>query len=129
MSEIAARLDLGRLDLVLPERCVGRWSCALADQSLTWDDSVFDLFGLPRDCAPTRAETVACYREPSRAAMERLRAYAIRHRRGFTIDVEIAPASGGPARWIRLSAAPHGSGRDVTILAGSKSDVTPLYRA
>ncbi len=37
--------------------------------------------------------------------MERLRAHAIARRRGFTIDVEIRPAT-GEKRWMRLIAAP-----------------------
>jgi hypothetical protein len=53
----------------------------------------------------TRDETVALYCEGSRAAMEKLRAYAIKHRRGFTLDVEIKPAQ-APQRWMRLIAAP-----------------------
>ncbi len=37
--------------------------------------------------------------------MERLRAYSIRHRRGFTLDVEISSV-GGERRWMRLIGAP-----------------------
>jgi hypothetical protein len=37
--------------------------------------------------------------------MERLRAYSIRHARGFTLDAEIRPAIGG-RRWMRLICAP-----------------------
>lgn len=37
--------------------------------------------------------------------MERLRAYAIKHQRGFTIDVDIRRAVGGHT-WMRLIAAP-----------------------
>jgi hypothetical protein len=37
--------------------------------------------------------------------MERLRSYAIKHKRGFTLDAEIRPAVGG-RRWMRLIAAP-----------------------
>ncbi|HWW56800.1 MAG TPA: hypothetical protein VN047_07910 [Sphingopyxis sp.] len=36
---------------------------------------------------------------------EKLRAYAIRHRRGFTLDAEIRPVHAAP-RWMRLIAAP-----------------------
>ena len=34
-------------------------------------------------------DALACYTEPSRAVMERLRSHAIRHRRGFTLDAHI----------------------------------------
>lgn len=85
---------------------LGEWECDLTDNNrLTWSDDVFDIFGIPRGAAVTREESVALYCEPSRAAMEKLRAYAIKHRRGFTLDVEIKPVQ-APRRWMRLIAAP-----------------------
>ena len=104
---------------VLPFAGGGRWHCDLADNSLTWDAAVFDLFGLPRDIALTRPLTVACYAEQSRAAMERLRAHAIRFRRGFTLDIEVGPPA-GQRRWLRLIAAPVLSGKRVVALEGLK---------
>ncbi len=84
----------------------GWWECDLEDNSrLSWSSDVYDIFGLPRGVAVTRAETVALYEDGSRAAMEKLRAYAIKHRRGFTLDVEIKPVT-APPRWMRLIAAP-----------------------
>jgi len=83
----------------------GVWECDLGDDSLIWSGGVYDIFGLPRGTPVSRDEAVALYAEESRALMERLRGYAIRHRRGFTVDSEIRPAS-GPARWMRLIAAP-----------------------
>jgi len=52
--------------------------------------------------------------------MERLRAYAIKHRRGFTLDAQIRPAVGGKYRWMRLIAAPVCSGERVARLHGLK---------
>ncbi|MBW8297017.1 hypothetical protein [Sphingopyxis sp.] len=84
----------------------GWWECDLANNNqLSWSSEVYDIFSLPRGAAVTREETVALYQEGSRAAMEKLRAYAIKHRRGFTLDVEIRPASEAP-RWMRLIAEP-----------------------
>lgn len=101
------------------QRLSGTWSCDLADNSLTWTDGVHDLFGLPRGVAVPRTDVVALYEEHSRARMERLRAYAIRHRRGFTIDVDICPI-GGPRRTMRLIAAPVIVRREVVRLEGVK---------
>ena len=85
---------------------IGRWECDLdKDNRLSWSSEVYDIFGIPRDAVLVRDETAALYCEGSRAAMENLRAYAIRHRRGFTLDVEIQPAQ-APRRWMRLIAAP-----------------------
>jgi len=120
--------DIGSIDEeALARRGIGLWECDLSDDSLTWSAKVYDAFGLPLDARVTRAEAVALYREDSRAAMERLRAYAIKHRRGFTLDAAIRPDQGGQ-RWIRLMAAPmcDGSGR-VVRLRGLKQDISHEY--
>jgi PAS domain-containing protein len=97
----------------------GCWECDLSDNSLIWSGGVYDIFGLPRGAKVSRDEAVAFYCEESRAAMERLRTYAIRHRRGFTLDVEIRPAV-GPNRWMRLIAAPLCDGDRTVRLHGLK---------
>jgi PAS domain-containing protein len=97
----------------------GLWECDLADDSLVWSGGVYDIFGLPRGAHIDRNQTLALYAEASRSAVERLRAYAIKHRRGFTIDVEICPVA-GDTRWMRLIAAPECNGNRVTRLHGLK---------
>lgn len=111
----------------LEARGIGLWECNLEDNALSWTTGVFDLFGLPRGVAIERDEITALYAEPSRAAMERLRAHAIKHRRGFTLDAEILPVN-GPPRWMRLIAAPVCVGRRVVRLHGIKQDVSAVYR-
>lgn len=102
----------------------GQWECDLSENSLSWSDEVYDIFGIPRGAAVTRDEAVALYGEESRAAMEKLRAYAIKHRRGFTLDVEIRPALATP-RWMRLIAAPVCAGDRIVRLQGLKFIVPP----
>jgi len=90
---------------MLTEHGIGLWDCDLDDGALRWTDGVYDLFGLPRGALVRRDEAVSLYAEASCAVMERLRAYALRHRRGFTVDAEIRPPGAKP-RWMRLIAAP-----------------------
>jgi PAS domain-containing protein len=97
----------------------GCWECDLSDNKLTWSGGVYDIFGLRRDATISREESVSFYCEESRAKMERLRSYSIRHRRGFTLDVEIRAAV-GEARWMRLIAAPVCENDRVTRLHGLK---------
>ena len=93
----------------------GCWECDLSDNKLTWSGGVNDIFGLPRGAQLTRNEALSFYAEHSRAALERLRSYAIRHKRGFTLDIELRPASGG-SRWVRLISAPvYENGRAVRL--------------
>ena len=98
---------------------LGKWSCDLADNRLSWSSEVYSIFGMPEGAHVTREEAAALYCEDSRAAMERLRAYAIKHRRGFTLDAEIQPMR-GERRWMRLIAAPVCAGDAVVKLQGLK---------
>jgi PAS domain-containing protein len=140
LFEQQQRFDLGRLldeptqARLVPEchpefltaHGIGLWDCDLSDNALSWTDGVFDLFGLPRGAVLARDEIAGLYVEPSRAAMERLRAHAIKHRRGFTLDAEIMPVT-GPSKWMRLIAAPVCIGRQVVRLHGIKQDVSAVY--
>lgn len=108
-------------------RGIGIWECDLRDNRLTWSRGVYDLFGLPRGEVVSRALAVSLYCPDSRTAMEQLRAYAIKHRRGFTIDAEIRRPD-GDHRWMRLSAMPVLDDEQRVIrLRGTKLDVTTDY--
>lgn len=52
--------------------------------------------------------------------MERLRSHAIRHKRGFTLDIDIRAAAVGEARRVRLIGAPVCQGGKVICLHGLK---------
>jgi PAS domain-containing protein len=111
--ELGSLLSCAVIDVVGPARVgelgihhAGCWECDLTSgDALTWSGGVYDIFGLPRGVRISRDEAAALYSEESRAAMERLRNYAIRHKRGFTLDAQIRPATGG-SRWMRLIAVP-----------------------
>jgi hypothetical protein len=132
LADRAGRSQLGRLiDLAMPGVVelpedgrlaglgIGWWECALADDRLSWTDGVYDMFGFARGSMVDRRDAVQRYVSESRVAMERLRAHAIEHKRGFTLDVEIEPTS-GERRWMRLIAAPICIGDRVVRLRGLK---------
>lgn len=98
-------LEPGQIGALGPHHA-GYWECDLADNSLTWTGGVYDIFGLPRLARVTRDEAAGLYSQESRVAMERLRAYAIKHKRGFTLDAQVRAAANGELRWMRLIAAP-----------------------
>ncbi len=136
LFEAAARLGIERLDAVAqpepePDRvprasALGVWACDLTTERLHWSREVHALFGLPPDETPTRPCTTGCYAPRARAAMEELRHYAIRHRRGFTMDAMIR-ALDGQIRWMRLSGVPMLADGKVMRLCGTKRDVTAIY--
>lgn len=140
LIEARERFDLGHVlpvpsgaaidDVPDPARLQGRrpgvWSFDMRSPNPAWSDTVYDLFGLPRGIPVTRAEALRIYAEDSRTAMERLRSHALRHRRGFSIDVRLTPP-GAVARWVRLIAAPICRDGRVTGLHGIKMDVTDRY--
>jgi len=124
LSELA---DLQTINMEALARCrVGIWQCDLRDNSLKWSSGVYDLFGMPRGTPICREVALNCYEESSRLVMEELRNHAIKHRRGFTLDVEIQPVQGG-RRWVRLVAAPICAEPGVAGLWGTKQDVTDQY--
>jgi hypothetical protein len=115
VTEIIPPASVGALNL----HHAGCWECDLSDNSLTWSGGVYDIFGLPRDASVSREQAASYYCNDSRTKMESLRAYSIKHRRGFTLDVEISTAA-NEKRWMRLIAAPICSGDRAIRLRGLK---------
>jgi len=106
---------------------VGLWSCDLtSDNGLVWSPQVYELFALGQDERLTRSAAVSCYVPHSRVAMEALRAHAIQHRRGFTLDAMLRRHD-GETRWMRLSTMPIVKDGKVVRLCGTKQDVTLEY--
>lgn len=99
------------------------WQCDLRDDSLTWTDGVFDLFGLPRGQMPDREATVAMYLPESRKELKRLRDAAIASCGSFTFEATIRRPDGAP-RWIRITADVVKEDGRPRYLYGSKIDVT-----
>lgn len=119
LSPVMLNPSLARNDVALAERGIGLWHCDLADDRLSWTAGVYDMFGFERGTPVARARSVARYAPESRVAMERLRTYAIRHRRGFTLDIDVHPVDGGQCA-LRLVAAPILQGDRVAGLHGVK---------
>lgn len=108
-----------RNEEALGQRGIGLWHCELADDRLSWTSGVYDLFGIERGVEVPRPLAVSLYAPHSREAMEQLRAYAIRYRRGFTLDIDIRPLDGG-ACTMRLVTAPVIEGDRVVAIRGVK---------
>jgi len=107
----------------LAPAALGAWECNLANETLSWTDGVYDLFGLQRGSEIYRKATLDLYEERSRREMEQHRSAAIRTGQGFALDCRIRAAS-GEKRWMRLIVGVgYQHGRPVRIL-GSKQDVT-----
>lgn len=102
---------------------IGVWQCDLADETITWADSVYDLFELPRGSRIRRPRTVELYSEASRLHMSLLRRRSIISGSDFTLDAEITTARGN-RRWMRLTGSvERRNGRSVRLF-GMKQDIT-----
>ncbi|MCP3730228.1 PAS domain-containing protein [Sphingomonas sp. MG17] len=99
------------------------WQCDLRDNSLTWSDGVYDLFGLPRGSAVEREDIVAMYLLESREELARLRSVAIAERGSFTFEARIRRPD-GELRWMRVTADVVCEDGVARYLYGSKVDVT-----
>ena len=120
-------LDSAVTDALLPAavgalgvRHSGLWEYDLVGGRLTWSGGVYDIFGLERGSEISREQVLRHYREDSRIRLEHLRAYALRHRRGFTLDVDVRAAAVGEERRMRIVAAPVCTGGAPVRLHGLK---------
>lgn len=107
----------------LAPAALGAWECNLANESLSWTDGIYDLFGLQRGSSIYRGAILDLYEERSRREMNQLRSKAISTGQSFSLDCRIKAAS-GEKRWMRLLVGVgHENGRPLRIF-GSKQDVT-----
>jgi len=102
---------------------VGIWECTLPDETITWTDTVYELFGLEPRSPLTRAATVALYTLESRKKLTEVRSAAIRDGEGFTLDAQINSAT-GELRWIRITAIVERQNGVAVRLFGMKQDIT-----
>lgn len=103
---------------------VGIWECSLPDQTLTWTDTVYEIFDLEPQSALNRDEIVPFYCPESRAKLTEVRSAAIRNGDGFTLDAEIITAKGNH-RWIRITAIVERDARGEPVrIFGMKQDIT-----
>ncbi len=100
-----------------------RWQCDLRDDSLSWSDGVYDLFGLERGAPVTRADIVAMYSAESREELRRLRETAIAECGSFTFEAKIRRPD-GQLRWMRVTADVMVDNGVPRYLYGTKIDVT-----
>jgi hypothetical protein len=100
---------------------IGYWRCDIAQgDRLTWSDRVYELFGLPVGGEVDRSHVVGHYSAASKAVLERLRGFSIRHECGFMLDAIMARGARGAPR-MRVPSVPILSGDGVVGLHGLKS--------
>lgn len=110
-------------DRAVAGAAVGAWECDLANETLSWTDGVYALFGLKHGSGIYRSAILDLYEERSRREMNQLRSKAISTGQGFALDCRIKAAN-GEKRWMRLIVGvSHEHGRPIRIF-GSKQDVT-----
>ena len=98
----------------------GYWHCDIEDDdTLTWSEKVYELFGLSAGAPIERERAVALYSERSRAALERVRTLGLNRKIGFILDAEIS-LDGLNDRWIRVLAVPIMKDGQVVGLHGLK---------
>lgn len=100
-----------------------RWQCDLSDDSLSWTDGVYDLFGLERGIPVTREVILAMYSAESLEELRRLRAAAIAECGSFTFEAKIRRPDGA-LRWMRVTADVEVEKGVARYLYGTKIDVT-----
>jgi hypothetical protein len=99
-------LSKPNLTAALEDRANGYWHCDLKqNDKLTWSKKVYELFGLPEGTRAERDWVVSRYVDVSRAALEKVRTYALRRKYGFILDAVIRTDGAGD-KCIRILAYP-----------------------
>jgi C4-dicarboxylate-specific signal transduction histidine kinase len=107
---------------------IGVWECDLATEDLTWTDTVYDLFDLPRQSALTREKTLAYYEPRSLQKLLELRAAAIANCSNFTVDVSLRTEKGN-SRWLKITGDVEQEDGKAVRIFGTKQDITPEKEA
>lgn len=102
---------------------VGIWECTLPDQTITWTDTVYDIFELEPGSPLLRQDTVDMYTPESRQKLTELRSATISEGDGFTLDAQIVTAKGN-LRWIRITAIVERENGSPVRIFGMKQDIT-----
>jgi len=102
---------------------VGIWECTLPDQSLTWTDTVYDIFELEPGSPLLRQDTVDMYTPESQKKLSEIRCATIKDGDGFTLDAQIITAKGN-LRWIRITAIVERENGNPVRIFGMKQDIT-----
>jgi PAS domain-containing protein len=98
---------------------MGAWECDLLSGHIRWTPGTFDLFGVPAGSTIRREEILEQYESRSRERLEAVRAEAIRHGTGFSIDVDSA-TRGGFEKRVRINAAVESRGGRPVRIFGTK---------
>ncbi len=106
---------------------IGVWECDLASNTLTWTDTVYDMFDLPRGSRPERDQTLRAYTAESAARLDTLRRTAIADLGSFSFDADIVTWR-GTRRVIRVTALVEAEDGVAVRLFGMKQDVTEERR-
>jgi len=102
---------------------IGVWECSLPDQTLSWTDTVYELFDLAPQTPLTREEILKFYTPETRRRLDEVRDRAIHTGEGFSLDAQIITASGN-RRWIRITACVEVVNGTATRIFGMKQDIT-----
>lgn len=111
----------------LGSRDIGAFSCDLHDESLTWSQTTFDLFGLESGSRIDRRMTLEMYEPESRKALHAVRSHAIQSLSAFSLEAQIQSAC-GTQRWIRICASVESRNGHPVRLHGTKQDITEERR-
>ena len=95
------------LDAIRQDPDNGYWHCDVADRnSLTWSETVYELFGLSPGSPITRERALERYSQASKDTLERVRKLGLTRDFGFILDAEIEPRGSATTCWIRVLAVP-----------------------
>jgi diguanylate cyclase (GGDEF)-like protein len=102
---------------------VGVWEWELVTDRMSWNDGVYEMFGLPPGTPLQRSAMLQMFHDDCRIRLETLWAHIIGQGGSFTLEARIW-AEGRGLRWLRINAGVMLANGLPTRLVGSMQDIT-----
>ena len=119
-------LRLQRLLSIVDKSDVGLWELDVGSNASWWSDTVFRLFDTDETCRGEHSPKMTLYEEDSQKKLEKKLSKAITTGRPFSAQLKLKRLLHVPPAWVNVTATAVETNSEVTQLAGTIRNITPL---
>lgn len=126
---VIEHLEVSRLQRLLDivdKSDVGLWELDVGSNASWWSDTVFRLFGTDETCRSEHSTKVGLYEADSQQKLEKKLSSAITTGQPFSLQLKLKRPEYMPPAWVNVTATALETDGEVTHLAGTIRNITPL---